>query len=127
MIVIDSVGWIAFFSGNPLAAKYRQYLLNSAEIICPAIVLYEVTKKIELDYGRQHASIAAVQLLKTNVVAIDTTIAIDAARISISSKLPMGDAIIYSTTLQNNATLITSDAHFKNLPSVQFIPHPDKG
>lgn len=48
-----------------------------------------------------------------------------AARISNQHKLAMGDAIVYTTTLIYDATLITSDAHLQGLPSVRYIQHPN--
>jgi predicted nucleic acid-binding protein len=33
----------------------------------------------------------------------------------------MADAIIYATAQHHNAQLVTSDAHFANLPGVVFL------
>jgi len=123
--VIDSVGWLAFFTGDALAAHYRPYLLSTSEtIICPTIVLYEVTKRMELTHGRQAAMVAAAQLLQKQVIPLDEALATFSARVSITYKLAMADAIIYATAQLHQATLITSDAHFASLPGVKYFPHP---
>lgn len=124
MIVIDSVGWLAYFKGDALANDYRPFIHRRDEIVCPAVVIYEVAKKQELDYDRRTASRAVAQLERTIVIAFDTALATLAARVSITHKLSVCDAIIYATALDNQADLITSDAHFRNLPHVHFLPHP---
>jgi hypothetical protein len=44
-ILLDSSGWIEFFTGGPLADRYSGYFSSRYEIITPTIVLYEVYKK----------------------------------------------------------------------------------
>jgi uncharacterized protein len=124
MRVIDSVGWIAYFTGGKLAEGYREYILAQSETICPSIVIYEVCKKIQAGVGRQAAAAAVAQLLKTRVVPLDHSLATAAARISIRHKLSMADAIIYTTAMLAGATLVTSDAHLEGLPGVEFVPIP---
>lgn len=125
MIVVDSVGWLAFFKGDLLAQQYRQYILNPLDILCPTIIVFEVTKKIELDVNRQASAMAAAQLLRTRVIHLDEALATASARTSIIYKLSMGDAIIYTTAITFGAMLISSDSHFEHLPGVLFIPHPN--
>lgn len=124
MIIVDSVGWLAFFTGDALAAQYRPYLLQHTDLLCPTIIVYEVCKRMEQSAGRQAAAIAAAQLLKTRVISLNDALATAAARISITHRLAMADAIIYTTALVYDASLITSDAHFQGLPSVTYLPHP---
>lgn len=120
--VIDSVGWIAYFKGDPLAKSYRDYILEHSDIVCPSIVIYEVSKKIELQISRQAAAMAVAQLAKNHVVPLDQSMATSAARVSLAHGLAMADAIVYATALLVGATLLTSDAHFQGLPHVEFIP-----
>lgn len=124
MTIVDSVGWLAFFTGDTLVDQYRPYLLKQTDLLCPTIIIYEVCKRMELNIGRQAAAIAAAQLLKTRVIPLDEALATAAARVSLTNHLAMADAIIYTTALTYQATLITSDAHFKDLPSVIYLPHP---
>jgi len=125
VVVIDSVGWLAFFTGDALAIHYRPFLLSTSEtILCPTIVLYEVTKRMELTHGRQAAMVAAAQLLQKQVIPLDEALATLSAHISIAYKLAMADAIIYATAQLHQATLITSDAHFASLPGVKYYPQP---
>jgi len=120
--VIDSVGWIAYFMGGYPAKNYREHILQLNDIVCPSIVIYEVSKKVEQQVGRRAAAMAVAQLAKTQIVSLDQSIASAGARVSIAQRLSMADAIIYTTALLAGATLITSDAHFRGLPHVEFIP-----
>lgn len=124
MTIVDSVGWLAFFTGDILLAQYRPHLLRQSDLLTPTIIIYEVCKRMELHAGRQAAAVAAAQMLKTNVIPLDEALATMAARISLTYHLAMADAIIYTTALIHNAALITSDAHFQGLPLVTYLPHP---
>ncbi|MHB0913224.1 MAG: PIN domain-containing protein [Armatimonadota bacterium] len=122
MRIVDSVGWIAYFMGDPLADSYRQYIRNQSEVVTPCIIAYEVYKKVASQIGRRAAAMAVAQLGKTQLIPFDFALANSAARYSLRYKLPMADAIIYATAVSTHATVVTSDAHFRNLPGVEFIP-----
>jgi predicted nucleic acid-binding protein len=125
VIVVDSVGWLAYFTGDHLASSYRSYLYNLSEVLTPSIIIYEVMKRVELTINRRAAAEAVAPMMLTQVVPLDEAIATAAARMSIVHKLPMADAIIYTTARLHDALLITSDVHLKGLPGVEFIPHPN--
>lgn len=121
MIVIDSVGWIEFFSGGLRADRYEDYLEDLSAILTPSIILYEVYKKIKRDRSEGDALMAAAQIGKTQVVPLDEALCVSAADISLEFALPLADSIVYATALANGATVVTSDDHFKGLPEVEFI------
>ena len=50
-VLLDSSGWIEFFTGGPLAERYAPYLTSRHQLITPTIVLYEVYKKIKRERG----------------------------------------------------------------------------
>jgi predicted nucleic acid-binding protein len=52
-VLLDSSGWIEFFTGGPLAERYASYLTARHQIITPTIVLYEVYKKIKREQERR--------------------------------------------------------------------------
>lgn len=52
------------------------------------------------------------------VIDLDTTLAREAARLS----LPLADSLIYATAMRNGATLWTQDEQFKALPGVRYFP-----
>ena len=121
MIVVDSFGWIEYFADGPLANDYARFLSDLSQIVTPAIVIYEVYKKIKRERREEDALIAVAQMQKTKVIPLDISISLSAADISLDKGLPMADAIVYATAMANNCEVATSDSHFAELPNVRFI------
>lgn len=119
--LIDSSGWIEFFSGGPLADRYASYLTAATRLITPTVVLYEVYKKIKREHGEEAGLTAAGRLNATQVIPLTTSIALLAADLSLQHGLAMADAIVYATAREQQAQLVTSDADLKELPSVVYI------
>lgn len=121
MFLVDSSGWIEFFTDGPLAKEYTRHLKDPVRIVTPTIVLYEVYKKIKRERTEEEALTAVSLMNRTSVVDLTESIALFAADLSIKHSLPMADAIVYATALEHNCRLVTSDAHFKKLDKVVFI------
>ena len=121
MFVVDSSGWIEFFTDGPLAKEYSRHLKDPARIVTPTIVLYEVYKKIKRERTEEEALTAVSLMNRTLVVDLTESIALYAADMSIRFSLPMTDAMVYATALEHRCRLVTSDAHFKKLDRVVFI------
>ena len=70
----------------------------------------------------QATALSAIAATKTaTIIPFDTSLALLAAEVAREFKLATADAIIYATARQYDATLITSDAHFANLPQVKYF------
>lgn len=121
MIIVDSSGWIEYFADGPRANEYASFLEDLSQVATPAIIVYEVYKKIRREMHEEDALIAVAQLQKTKVVPLDTRIALAAAEVSLDHGLPMADAIVYATALAYRCDIATSDSHFANLPHVRFV------
>ena len=126
MKVIDSSGWLEFFTDGPLAEEYADHLKDLAQIVTPMIVLYEVYKRIKRERGEEEALTAVAQLRKTQIVALTDTIALRAADLSLEYKLAMADAMVYATGLLRDMVVVSSDDDFKDLPGVIYLPKPTK-
>lgn len=124
MTVIDSSGWIEFFTDGPLAKEYANRLRNLAEIITPVIVLYEVYKRLKRDLSEDDAIVAVSAMQRTQIVAIDQELALTAADLSLEHSLAMADAIVLATAQRFRAELVTSDRDFEGLPNVAYLPKP---
>lgn len=122
MIVVDSCGWLEWFTDGQLADKYEKYLVDQDNILMPAIVLYEVYKILKREVGEEKALLAAGYMKKSPVIPLDETLALTAADIALQENLAMADAIIVATARANNCKIITSDSDLKNQPSVKYIP-----
>jgi len=122
--IIDSYGWIEYFSDGKLAEKYSKFIENCNPInyFTPSIIVYEVFKKFKANYSEEDAITAIAHIENcTRVIDIDSNYAVLGADTSINNKLPMADALIYGVVSHMNAKLITSDKHFRELESVIFI------
>lgn len=124
MKVLDSCGWIEYFVDGPLADEFAYLVEHPDSVVTPAIVVYEVYKKIQRDGDTESALAAAAAMQRTFIMPLDDTLAMAAADASLYYKLPTADAIVYATAQALDAEVVTSDAHFEGLPGVRFIPKP---
>lgn len=122
MILVDSFGWIEFFTDGPLAGDYAKYLQRPSEVIVPTIVLYEVYKKIKREKNETVALVAVATMQNARIVPLTEELSLSAADVSLSHRLAMADAIVYASALQEGANVVTSDEDLKNLPHVTYFP-----
>jgi predicted nucleic acid-binding protein len=120
-ILLDSSGWIEFFTGGRLAERYAAYFTPRYDLITPTIVLYEVYKKIKRERGEEAALLFSGQLSASHVVELTKSIAYLAADLSLRHGLAMADAIVYATARDQDAQVVTGDADLKDLPGVIYI------
>jgi toxin FitB len=121
LFLVDSSGWVEFIGDGPLAEKFAPYFEREERLLVPAIVLYEVYKKLLSSQGSTAADRFLSAALRARVVPIDERLALLAARISLDRRLAMADAMIYATARAAGAHLVTSDAHFQALAEVTII------
>ena len=120
-VLLDSSGWIEYFTGGPLADRYAAYLNARYSIITPTIVLYEVYKKLKRERGEETALALMGQVQTTKVVPLTDSVAYLAADISLRYGLAMADAIVYATGRDQGADVVTGDADLKDLPGVVYV------
>lgn len=120
-VVLDSSGWIEFFTGGPRADRYAAYLAPRYQLITPTVVLYEVYKKIKRERGEEMALLFAGRLNATQVVQLTESIAYLAADLSLRHGLAMADAIVYATAKDQDAEVVTGDADLKDLSGVVYV------
>jgi predicted nucleic acid-binding protein len=120
-MLVDSSGWIEFFTDGPLADEYAPYLKHPHNLVTPTIALYEVYKVVKRQRSEEEALAAVAQMGKTKVVPLTDSIALTAADLSLVYHLAMADAIVYATALAEHTTLVTSDADLQHLPDVRYL------
>ena len=121
MNVVDSSGWLEYFADGPNADFFAGAVENTSELIVPTLSIYEVFKKVLQQRGEGDALQAAAVMQQGRVVALDTTIAMSAARMSVALKLPMADSVMLATARIHDATLWTQDYDFENLEGVEYV------
>jgi len=121
MNVIDSSGWLEYFSDGPNAGFFKSTIKDEEHLIIPTVCLYEVFKITLARAGKEEALRVAGLMSFGIIVDFHREIALAAAQISIQQKLAMADSIILATARTYDATLWTQDEHFKDIPEVKFI------
>lgn len=124
MTLIDSSGWIEFFTDGPLASSYASHLKELKNVVTPTIVLYEVYKNIKRQRSEEKALTAAAQMGKTHLVPLTDAIALTAADVSLTYGIAMADAIVYATAVTEKAKVLTSDEDLSDLPGVTYLKKP---
>ncbi|MEI6503403.1 MAG: type II toxin-antitoxin system VapC family toxin [Armatimonadota bacterium] len=120
MSLVDSCGWIEYFLDGPLAGAFERHLAQP-DVLVPTIVLFEVYKVIKRDVSEDMAERAAVQIRTMHLAPLTDDIALLAADICLKHRLAMADAIVYATARAYEATLVTSDYHFAQMPEVEYL------
>ena len=115
MNVVDSSGWLEYFADSDRADLFAKPIEDTEHLIVPSISVYEVFKKLLIEFNEDTALTAIAHMQIGKVIDLDQDLARTAARISVEEKIPMADSIIWATTLRNGATLWTQDEDFKNI------------
>lgn len=121
MHIVDTSGWLEFFADTPNARHFSAAIEDTAALIVPAVVVYEVFKKIRGTLDESRALMAVAHLRQGRVVVLDEPLALLAARLSQDLRLPMADAMIYATAEAHDAVVLTHDEHFKGLPRARYF------
>jgi len=122
MNIVDSSGWLEYFSGGPHSKYFSAPLNDTASLIVPVISIYEVFKVVLRETGENEALQAAAAMQKGKVIDLTTSLAMSASKIGLHYNLPMADSIILATAKAYDCTIWTQDADFKNISGVKFFP-----
>jgi len=121
MNVVDSSGWLEYFADGLNADFFAPAIENIQELIVPSMSIYEVFKRILQQRDEAVALQVAALMAQGQVVELDQTLAIAAAKISNDLKIPMADSIILATAREYKAILWTQDVDLKGIESVEYI------
>jgi predicted nucleic acid-binding protein len=118
--LVDSSAWLEYFADGPNAAFFAPAIERSRDLLVPTIVVFEVYKRVRQQRD-QRASLEAVSALQHGrIIDLTAALAMAAAAISYSEKLPMADSIIIATARAENAIIWTQDADFEKMQRVRF-------
>ena len=122
MKLVDTCIWIEFTSNTATGQTYERLLREPNKLMLSTMVVYELRKWLARHMEPEAADELMTLILTAHVVEPTSTIALQAAELSKTYKLHAMDALIYATALEHDAELVTCDAHFKGLPSVDYTP-----
>lgn len=121
MNVVDSSGWLEYFSDGKNANFFAPAIEGEENLIVPTICIYEVFKRMTVLLDKDAALRAVGIMSKGQVIELNRQLALDAAKISLELKLALADSIILATARINDAILWTQDEHFKGLDGVKYL------
>jgi predicted nucleic acid-binding protein len=122
MNIIDSSGWLEYFSDGPNAIHYLTPLNDSSTLIVPVITIYEVFKVVLRESTENKALQAVAAMQKGKIIDLNAKIAMDASKLSLQHNLPMADSIILATARAYDGVIWTQDSDFQNIEGVNYFP-----
>ncbi|MCR4341702.1 MAG: type II toxin-antitoxin system VapC family toxin [Gemmatimonadaceae bacterium] len=122
MNLVDSSAWLEYFAAGPQAGQFAAVIEDVEHLLVPTIVLLEVTRRVMQQRDEDAALQIAAMLHQGQIVTLDAGIALSAANLGVTHKLPLADSIIYATAKQHHATIWTLDADFSDLADVRYFP-----
>ena len=121
MNIVDSSGWLEYFSDGPNAKYFIEPLEDIASLIVPAITIYEVFKVVLRESTENEALQAVAAMQNGKVIDLNAQIAMNASKLSLQYNLPMADSIILSTARAYKCVIWTQDADFQDIESVKYF------
>jgi len=124
--LVDSCGWLEYFSDGENADFFAPVVENTEHLIVPTICITEVFKVLLRERSEDVAFLAISAMNQGRLVALDMKLAIDAAKLGLSYKLPLADSVVYATARAEKACLWTQDEHFETLPGIKYVKSRQK-
>ena len=120
--LVDSSGWIEYFTDGPNAGRFAGPLSDAGRLIVPTVSIYEVFRVVLLRRDEDDALRVAAAMSRGREIPLTAALALAAARLAHEKRLAMADGIIFATAQLTGATLWTQDVDFKGLPDVSYVP-----
>ena len=122
MNIVDSSGWLEYFTGGRNALRFAPPLKNLEALVVPSVSIYEVFKVLLREAGENAALQAASAMQRGHVVDLTSKLATSAASLSLEHSMPMADSIILASAMEYKATIWTQDVDFKGIKNVKYFP-----
>ena len=120
--LVDSAGWIEFFTDGPNAGMFADPLSDASRLVVPTVSVYEVFRVVLRRRGEDDALRAAALMSRGREIPLSSALALEAARLAHESGLAMADGIILATARLTGATLWTQDVDFEGMRRVRYFP-----
>ena len=120
MKLVDTCVWAEILRATLTGSALKPLPPPPGQLLVSTMVVYELGKWLARNVDSERADQAMVTLLNARVVDPTVNIALQAAQLSVEYKLHALDALVYATALEHDAQLATCDAHFKDLPQVDY-------
>lgn len=117
-ILIDTYAWMEIFCGSPWGQRALARLENQSPQAISVLTLYELQYRLEHLYGeKKTATLLDIVVANTEVLPVDSRIAVDAGRIKAGQKregssIGAVDCLILATARAYRLKILTGDRHF---------------
>jgi toxin FitB len=122
--IVDSSGWLEYFADGPNADFFAPPIEDVSMLLVPTISIYEVFKRILQQLGEGEALQAIAIMGQGQLIDLNITLALSAAKLSDELKIPMADSMMLASARFHNATLWTQDVDFADISGVQYRAKP---
>lgn len=120
MNVVDSSAWLEYFADGPNTDFFAEAIESTDELLVPTICILEVFKVVTRQRDSANALQAVALMQQGEVVDLDSSLAILAARLGLEHRLPLADGVVLATARSRNAIVWTQDEDFDGLENVRF-------
>ena len=121
MNVVDSSGWIEFFSAAANGPIFRPVIEQRDRLLVPTIALFEVHKILSRSLSEDMVDRCLNVMRLGRVLDLTDRRAIAASKVARQHRLALADAAMYSMAREHEATFWTQDVDYQNLPSVRYF------
>ena len=120
MNLVDSSGWIEYLSGGGNASFFRKPIEGDDPLLVPTLSLFEVYRHMLRHVGREEALNVVAAMRGGVVVDLDDRLALEAAELSVETRLSLADSILLATARSHGADFWTQDSDFEGLDRVRY-------
>ena len=120
MNVVDSSGWLEYFTDGPDAAFVAEVLQEPDALIVPTVTIVEVFGAVCGSHGEGSALQAVAAMQQGRVVALDTAMALDAGRLAVTHGVSASMGAVLATAERHDATVWSLDESVRGVPGVRY-------
>jgi len=122
--VVDSSGWIEYLSGGPNVAFFSEPIEDVDSLLVPTLSLFEVYRHLLRHGGKAHALTIVAAMRQGRIVDLDDRLALDAAELSVATRLALAGSMLLATARAHGAMFWTQDADFEGIEGVRLKRKP---
>ena len=122
MNLVDSSGWIEYLLDTPRAEWFAAAIEQREHLLVPVIALYEVHRVLSRKIPAEALAVCLNVMRMGLVLELSDQRAIAASEVAQRHRLAMADAVMYSMALEHQATFLTQDQDYRDLPGVRYFP-----
>ena len=121
MNLIDSSGWIEYFTDSTRADLFAAPIEQRDQLLVPTIAIFEVHKILSRSLAEDLVDRCLNVMRLGRVLDLTDRRAVAASKAARQHRLALADAAMYSMALEMSATFWTQDVDYDGFPSVRYF------